>query len=175
MVRQNRVTPEEIVKFLNQTQQFRNKLDDLKSQVNGHSKVVQNTTARNDNANKELDILDLSIKAIQKRAKEFKTNVTKIIEGNIGGALNSTLESLRRSRAAKEVVDDSKGTSFYSVYIYMIKFLNSHCRNSSQGKKDTFIFFFNILVMKTYQGLVAIQKRTKFDIFIFYEIYIGFL
>ena len=110
MFRTNRVSSAEINKFISDMHAFRKRLDNMKALVSNYTNIVQNTTTRNENANKELDNLDLELKNIQKQAKEFKANVTKIIEGNIGGALNSTLDSLRRSRAAQAVVDGSKAT-----------------------------------------------------------------
>jgi len=70
--------------------------------------VVQQTEKRNKNANDELDNLDIRFYKLKVKAENFKTNVTKLIESNIGGALNSTRDSLKRSRNAQKSVDDSE-------------------------------------------------------------------
>ena len=70
--------------------------------------VVQQTEKRNKNANDELDNLDIRFYKLKVKADYFEKNVTKLIESNIGGALNSTRDSLRRSRNAQKSVDDSE-------------------------------------------------------------------
>lgn len=108
--RAHRVDPAKIRTLITDMHTYRTKLEGLRTKVKDYVDVVKNTTQRDTDANVELDNLKLNLDKIQKRAKEFKTNVTKIIEGNIGGALNSTLDSLRRSKAAQVVVDGSKDT-----------------------------------------------------------------
>lgn len=89
-------------------QQFRNELMDLDKEADKYVEIVRNTAIRNKNANDELDKLDIRAAKLKNNTLEFKTNVTEVIESNIGGALNSTRDSLRRSREAQKVVDNSE-------------------------------------------------------------------
>ena len=87
---------------------MRKELAKLDSEADQYVVVVKETEKRNKNANDELDNLDIRYYKLNLEARNFKNNVTKMIESNIGGALNSTRESLKRSRKAQESVDSSE-------------------------------------------------------------------
>merc|ERR1711973_575690 len=76
--------------------------------IDNVSQEVVKTTTRTEKANRELDELDISIKNLGKKFKAIKDNITKAIEGNVDGAYNSTMESLKRHREAKASVAISK-------------------------------------------------------------------
>ena len=80
----------------------------LDAEADIYVKTVRETEGRNKNANDELDNLDIRFYNLKVKASDFKDNVTKLIESNIGGALNSTRDSQRRSRKAQASVDESE-------------------------------------------------------------------
>lgn len=87
---------------------LRKELAKLDAEADKYVVVVKDTERRNKNANDELDNLDIRYYKLNLEARNFKNNVTKMIESNIGGALNSTRESQRRSREAQKSVNDSE-------------------------------------------------------------------
>ena len=82
-------------------------LVELDAEADKYVTVVTQTEGRTTAANDELDTLDIRFYKLKVKAETFKHNVTKLIESNIGGALNSTRDSLRRSRLAQGSVDES--------------------------------------------------------------------
>ena len=75
---------------------LRKKFDEMEEKVDRVTRTVRKTRTRIGRSNRELDQLNLSINDMERKVKEFKVNITKAIEGNVDGALNSTLESLKR-------------------------------------------------------------------------------
>jgi len=97
--------PKQVNEIRKRLDTFRMQLMFLDSQADKYSAIVTNTTTRNKQAAAELDELEGRFKSLKKNALELRENITKIVESNIGGALNSTRDSLKRSRAAQQVVD----------------------------------------------------------------------
>ena len=96
MFKQYTVDPNEVTSLVGDTRKLREKFNEMEVKVDDISRVVQTTMTRTDDANDELDNLKIRIRDFEKTIREFKVNITKAIEGNVDGALNSTLESLRR-------------------------------------------------------------------------------
>lgn len=80
----------------------------LDAEADKYVTMVTETEGRTTSANDELDNLDIRFYKLKVKAESFKRNVTKLVESNIGGALNSTRDSLRRSRAAQKSVNGSE-------------------------------------------------------------------
>ena len=96
MFKQYTLNPDDVTTLITDTRDLRNKFDEMEEKVDQVNRIVRKTRTRTGKANKELDKLDFRIKEMEKTVKEFKVNITKAIEGNVDGALNSTRESLKR-------------------------------------------------------------------------------
>ena len=82
-------------------------LKQLDAEVNRLMKTVTSTIERNGKGDEILDGLEKRMQDLKTEAEIVKKNITKLIESDISGALNSSLESWRKSRKAQQIVDKS--------------------------------------------------------------------
>lgn len=101
------VEPAAVDKIRKRLDEFRNELMKLDKEADKYVTMVANTTTRDRNANDELDNIDVRFKDLQVNLKWFKGNWTAKKESDVGGALNSTRDSLRRSRGAEKSANKS--------------------------------------------------------------------
>ena len=86
---------------------FMKALKQLDAEANRLKKAVRSTIERNDKGDDMLDGLEKRVQDLKTEAEIVKKNITKLIESDISGALNSSLESRQKSRKAQQIVDKS--------------------------------------------------------------------
>ena len=86
---------------------FMKALEQMDAEGNRLMITVRNTIERNDKGGKILDGLEKRMEDLKTEAEIVKKNITKLIESDISGALNSSLESQQKSRKAQQIVSQS--------------------------------------------------------------------
>ena len=107
ILKNNSLTAQEVDSLRTKHNSFKILLEDLTLKTDNLAEVVANNTQRLQDDNDELTKLELRMAALKKNSKGFKENITDLVEGNIAGGFNSTLESQRRSREAQKLVNVS--------------------------------------------------------------------
>ena len=101
------VDGDEVDKLREKVIKLRGELMEQSDIADKYTGQVADVSIRTMNANDELDNLDLMFKILRNETEKLKVNITNIVESDVGGALNSTRESYRRSNESKKSIEES--------------------------------------------------------------------
>jgi methyl-accepting chemotaxis protein len=104
MLKNGKVTKAEVDQVRERTNKLREDMEVLQDRANAYTKRVNKTKDRTTEAIKKLDEFDQQTTKLKKDLDSLTKNATNVVESNVAGALNSTQESNKRSKAATKVV-----------------------------------------------------------------------
>lgn len=104
MLNSGKVAKDDVDQVRERTDELRGAMKELQDRTDKFNARVKKTKDRTDAAVKVLDQFDQKTTDLKTKLDVLTKNATNVVNSNVAGALNSTLESNKRSKAALKVV-----------------------------------------------------------------------